>query len=76
MSALTLGPAVMFTPADRPERYATALERAAPSPRPPPETSAADAFLWGPERRLVPVTRVNRVEIKGIDPPPSIKDSM
>ena len=28
MSALTLGPAVMFTPADRPERYATALERA------------------------------------------------
>ena len=28
MSALTLGPAVMFTPAYRPERYATALERA------------------------------------------------
>ncbi|MBN6829136.1 CoA ester lyase, partial [Micrococcus luteus] len=28
MSALSLGPAVMFTPADRSERYATALERA------------------------------------------------
>lgn len=28
MSALGLGPAVMFTPADRPERYAKALERA------------------------------------------------
>ena len=28
MSAPSLGPAVMFTPADRPERYAKALERA------------------------------------------------
>ncbi|MDO5633656.1 MAG: CoA ester lyase [Micrococcus sp.] len=28
MNALTLGPAVMFTPADRPERFAKALERA------------------------------------------------
>ena len=28
MSALALGPAVMFTPADRPERYVKALERA------------------------------------------------
>lgn len=28
MSALTLGPAVMFTPADRPERFAKALDRA------------------------------------------------
>ncbi|GMA75426.1 ATPase AAA [Methylorubrum aminovorans] len=34
------------------------------------DTRAADAFLWGPERRLIPVPRVNRVEIgilTGID---------
>ena len=52
------------------ERIAAALERAAPAPRPPVDLTAADAFLWGPERRLIPVARVNRVAIgllTGID---------
>ena len=52
------------------ERIATALERAAPAAPPAFDPSAADAFLWGPERRLIPVPRVNRVEIgllTGID---------
>ncbi|GJE26715.1 ATP-binding protein [Methylobacterium organophilum] len=52
------------------ERIATALERAAPSALPPVDTTTADAFLWGAERRLIPVPRVNRVEIgllTGID---------
>ncbi|MDR7038408.1 MULTISPECIES: ATP-binding protein [Methylobacterium] len=52
------------------ERIATALERAAPREPAPPDLGAADAFLWGPERRLIPVPRVNRVEmglLTGID---------
>ncbi|GBU18894.1 MULTISPECIES: ATP-binding protein [Methylobacterium] len=52
------------------ERIATALERAAPRPEPVVDTEAADAFLWGPERRLVPVPKVSRVEmglLTGID---------
>ncbi|GLS45511.1 ATP-binding protein [Methylobacterium brachythecii] len=52
------------------ERIATALERAAPPAVPKTDTTAADAFLWGPERRLIPVPKVNRVEIgllTGID---------
>ncbi|GAB6843184.1 hypothetical protein HNR00_002615 [Methylorubrum rhodinum] len=52
------------------ERIATALERAAPPSVSKVDTSAADAFLWGPERRLIPVPKVNRVEIgllTGID---------
>ena len=52
------------------ERIAVALERAAPVPAPIVDVTAADAFLWGPERRLIPVPRVNRVEIgllTGID---------
>ena len=52
------------------ERIAAALERAAPAPRPRVDLDAADAFLWGPERRLIPVPRVNRVAIgllTGID---------
>ena len=52
------------------ERIAAALERAAPPVVPRVDTGAADAFLWGPERRLIPVPRVNRVEIgilTGID---------
>ncbi len=52
------------------ERIAVALERAAPVPAPTVDVTAADAFLWGPERRLIPVPRVNRVEIgllTGID---------
>ena len=52
------------------ERIAAALERAAPPARAPVDLAAADAFLWGPERRLIPVPRVNRVEmglLTGID---------
>ncbi|GJE44049.1 ATP-binding protein [Methylobacterium soli] len=52
------------------ERIAAALERAAPPTRAPVDLGAADAFLWGPERRLIPVPRVNRVEmglLTGID---------
>src|SRR6266436_6369512 len=53
------------------KRIALALERLAP-PRPaPPLYDRADAFSWHPEgRRLVPVPKVNRVEmslLKGID---------
>ena len=52
-------------------RIAEALERLAPAPQPAPDFSAAEAFLWhaSPDR-LVPVARVNRVEIgllRGID---------
>jgi predicted AAA+ superfamily ATPase len=49
------------------ERIATALERPA---TPAFDPNAADAFLWGPERRLTPVPQVARVEIgllTGID---------
>jgi predicted AAA+ superfamily ATPase len=53
------------------ERVATALERLAPGAPPTPRFAAADAFSWHPDRRqLVPVARVNRVEmslLKGID---------
>ncbi|KST60326.1 AAA family ATPase [Methylobacterium sp. GXS13] len=52
------------------ERIATALERAAPPVPPASDPNAADAFLWGPERRLTPVPQVARVEIgllTGID---------
>jgi len=52
------------------ERIAAALERLAPQAVPPPDFAAADAFVWHPEGRLVPVPRVNRVGmslLKGID---------
>jgi hypothetical protein len=53
------------------ERIAEALERISPRPLVTPDLSAADAFVWHPDgRRLVPVPRVNRVEmslLKGID---------
>jgi hypothetical protein len=53
------------------ERIADALERIGPRPPATPDLSAADAFVWHPDgRRLVPVPRVNRVEmslLKGID---------
>ena len=52
------------------QRIVTALERLAPTPASPTDVTAADAFLWGPERRLIPVPKVNRVEIgllTGID---------
>jgi predicted AAA+ superfamily ATPase len=52
------------------ERIARALERLAPTTRPVPDFTAADAFSWHPDGRLVPVPRVNRVDmslLKGID---------
>jgi predicted AAA+ superfamily ATPase len=53
------------------ERIAAALERLAPGAPAAPLLAAADAFSWHPDgRRLVPVARVNRVEmslLKGID---------
>jgi uncharacterized protein len=53
------------------ERIAAALERLAPSAATEPDFTAADAFVWYPDRRrLLPVARVNRVEmslLKGID---------
>jgi predicted AAA+ superfamily ATPase len=52
-------------------RIAAALERLAPAVLTTPDFEAADAFVWHPpERRLAPITRVNRVEmslLKGID---------
>jgi predicted AAA+ superfamily ATPase len=53
------------------ERVAAAIERLAPGGPAAPQFAAADAFSWHPDgRRLVPVARVNRVEmslLKGID---------
>jgi uncharacterized protein len=52
------------------ERIATALERLAPARVTMPDLNIADAFVWDPDGRLAPVTRVNRVEmslLKGID---------
>src|SRR5262245_7162073 len=52
------------------ERIVGALERLAPREPGTPQFAAADAFSWHPDGRLVPVARVNRVEmslLKGID---------
>jgi predicted AAA+ superfamily ATPase len=52
------------------ERIVSALERLAGAGPAAPEFSAADAFSWHPDGRLVPVPKVNRVEmslLKGID---------
>ncbi|WAJ31122.1 ATP-binding protein [Antarcticirhabdus aurantiaca] len=52
------------------ERIAASLERIAPAPLPAPDLEAADCFVFEPPLRLVPVARVNRVDIgllKGID---------
>src|SRR4051812_36666287 len=51
-------------------RIAAALERLAPAQPAAPDFAAADAFAWHPNGRLVPVRRVNRVDmalLKGID---------
>ncbi|MFZ0402530.1 MAG: DUF815 domain-containing protein, partial [Pseudolabrys sp.] len=56
--------------ADVLERIAGALERLAPQRTTLPDLSAADAFVWHPDGRLVPIPHVNRVEmslLKGID---------
>jgi predicted AAA+ superfamily ATPase len=51
-------------------RIADALERLAPQRGKTNDLTAADAFVWHPDGRLVPVPHVNRVEmslLKGID---------
>ena len=57
--------------ADVLERIAASLERLAPRQVALPDFSGADAFVWHPDgRRLMPVKRVNRVEmslLKGIE---------
>ena len=68
-SALAKAPAA--GDADVLARIADALERLAPQRAAPPEFDSADAFVWQPDgRRLMPVKRVNRVQmslLKGID---------
>jgi predicted AAA+ superfamily ATPase len=53
------------------ERIASALERLAPPLPAAPDLTVTDAFVWQPEgHRLMPVPRVNRVEmslLKGVD---------
>jgi predicted AAA+ superfamily ATPase len=52
------------------ERIATSLERLAPQKPVAPDFAASDCFVYEPPARLLPVARVNRVEIdllKGID---------
>src|SRR4029077_16439510 len=45
-------------------RIAEALERLSPRVAAAPDLSAADAFVWHPDgRRLVPVPKVNRVDM-------------
>jgi uncharacterized protein len=52
-------------------RIADALDRLSPRAPAAPDLGAADAFVWAPDgKRLVPVPRVNRVDmslLKGID---------
>src|SRR5262249_16434844 len=52
------------------ERIAAAVETLARQRIGPVDFGAAEAFIWHPDGRLVPVIRVNRVEmslLKGID---------
>ena len=53
------------------DRIAAALERLAPAPVPAPDFAAASAFVWQPDPdSLIPVTEVNRVDVRllvGID---------
>ena len=52
------------------EQAAAALGRLAPVARSAPDFAAADAFSWHPDGQLLPVAKVNRVEmslLKGID---------
>src|ERR1044072_3598988 len=52
-------------------RIAEALERLSPRVQAPPDLDLADAFVWHPDgKRLVPVPKVNRVDmslLRGID---------
>jgi predicted AAA+ superfamily ATPase len=69
--AVTAAPAPDDRLAASLERIAAALERISPAPAPVPDFSAAEAWLWGTEPdRLIPIARVNRVEMDllvGID---------
>ena len=53
------------------QRIAEALERLSPRVPAAPDLAAADAFVWQPDgRRLIPVPRVNRVDmslLRGVD---------
>ena len=53
------------------ERIAAALERISPPPQAAPDFASAGAFVWHPDPdRLVPVTKVNRIDVSlliGID---------
>src|SRR5262245_35631477 len=57
--------------ADTLRRIAEALERLSPRPAAALDLQAAEAFVWHPDgRRLVPVPKVNRVDmelLRGID---------
>ena len=57
--------------ADTLRRIADALERLSPRPPAAADLNAADAFVWHPDgRRLMPVPKVNRVDmdlLRGID---------
>src|SRR6478752_2023575 len=57
--------------ADTLRRIAEALERLSPRVQAAPDLAAADAFVWHPDgKRLVPVPKVNRVDmslLRGID---------
>src|SRR6266496_954681 len=68
MDAKTLKPEDL---ADTLRRIAEALERLSPRVPSAPDLGAADAFIWHPDgRRLVPVPKVNRVDmglLRGID---------
>ncbi len=45
-------------------RIADALDRISPAPRPAPDFAAASAFVWHPDPdRLVPVDKVNRIDV-------------
>lgn len=66
LSELSLGTAVLAELA----RLADTLARLAPPALPAPDTTVADAFVWQPPGSLIPVPRVNRVELhllRGID---------
>jgi len=64
-------PTDLAMPAAVGARIAAALERLAPAVAPPPDFTAADAFVWHPGgRRLAGIARVNRIELsllRGID---------
>jgi predicted AAA+ superfamily ATPase len=51
-------------------RIAEALERLSPRPTAAQDLATADAFVWHPDGKLIPVPKVNRVEmglLRGID---------